>query len=639
MRRHFPTFCAIGLKVKPKGGGGVRPFIFNQVQRALWAVICRLIEEGRPLFFVILKFRQVGMSTFWDAWLFWQIWRQYDIQAMIIAHAKPTAELMIETMRVFYDELPESKSKDTHGQPIWTMKPDLREGNHGATIPRGEVYFADRRAWCMIHQAKNVDPRGSQATYVLETEFAMYPNPGELNSALLPQLPIVGTPEFLRCTVVIESTPKGQNEFYDKYHANTPNNSQLWTSVGRIRMGRLWTTCFFPWFIFDEQLSLAIPTDKEGKVLWKMSKEERQLQRYLSRIREGEFDGKPVTDEQMYWRRFTIDEIFEGDEDKFNQEYPTDDEECFLVSSRSIFRPYTKQLTADVREANERAVAWWHKEQNRKVFGPLQVKLTAELERRLGYRPDVQFVPHPHGKWTIWEGYNPAHKYIIGADPAVGLEGGSLSAAYVMDVHTAWQVAEYCQPVGPQAFAKQLALAGWYYGNALLVPEVNNVGYVVLADLIKKYHYGNLYRWPKFDEVNTYTKKRGFVTNEQTKFLLVASLKHYIEEMYVRIASRMLLAEMSTFEHTSEDEFRAQRGRRDDRVMAMGLAIMGVLETPKLAHILLETLSKVPSAYDLGIAAQPSERQELPQQIAELIVQKSHVTYPWNPMRGEDDLF
>lgn len=637
LQRHFPSFCALALKVKPKGGGRTAPFIFNQLQRGLWAIQCRTIKEGRPMFYVVVKFRQAGMSTYWDAWIFWQMWRQTDVQTMVIAHQLQTAETMIETMRVFYDELPDRRDDDN--KLLWTLKPELREGNHGATLPRGEVYFADQRCWCMIHQAKNVDPRGQQVTHVLETEFAMYPDPTTLNGALLPQLPPIGSPEHLRCTFVIESTPKGQNEFYDKYHAQTDDNSEVWTAVGKVRFGRLWTSIFFPWFIFDEQYATPIPLDAKGKPRYQFTKEEKQLQRYLTHIRKEQYDGHPVTDAQMYWRRLMIDEYYEGDEDQFNQEYPTDDEECFTISSASIFRPYSKQLHAQVRDMLDYAVEHFKEQYDITAHGPAKVKLSFEGAFGMGRKPQLKFAFHPHGKWIVWETPQPGHVYNIGADPAVGTEGGSHAAAVVICVTCRHQAAEFDEPeMGPENFAVEIAKAGWWYNTCMLTPEVNNVGYVVLKNLITDLFYPNLYRWPKFDEVNSFTKKRGFVTNSTTKYLMISSMKHYVEEEYVKIASPRLLGQMTTFEQKNEDEFGPQRGRLADLVMAYGLAIMGIMQTPILASAMMESVNRVPSSYDLGISAVEPRQLPIPAQIMAHLEKRGGTSYPWNPIADEMDL-
>ena len=464
MRADFPTYCGLLLKVKPKGGGRLKPFLFNQVQRRIWSTMCRLMREGKPLYLVILKFRQAGMSTFWCAWIFWQLWRQKDIQAMIVAHQMATAETMIETMRVFYDELPD----------VAGIKPELRDGNHGSTIPRGELYMSDRRAWCLIHVAKNVDPRGQQVTHVLETEYAMYPDPDELNGALMPQLPEIGSESYLQSSFVIESTPKGQNEFYELYHeAKKGGITSKWTAI------------FVPWFIFDEQFSVKAPAE------FRMTREEKSLMRDYTRARKA-YDGQPVTIDQMFWRRQTIETVYRGDEDRFNQEYPSDDEECFLITSKSVFRENSKFLAACVREATEAAIETWSGYKYGgvplKVSGPIKAKFHAERVAQ-GHSVKLsgcRFAPDPHGKWLLWEPPVEGDAYVVGGDPASGLsEDGDPLTMCIFNVTSARQVGEYSNSkITPERFADEMAIAGHLYNNALLIPEVNNIGYVVLSRLI-----------------------------------------------------------------------------------------------------------------------------------------------------------
>lgn len=601
LRADFPTFCALMLKVRPKGGGRLSPFTFNQVQLRIWAEMVRLMQARKPLFLVILKFRQAGMSTFWDAWIFWQMWRQRDVQAMIVAHQIATAETMIETMRVFYDEL-----------PVWA-KPELREGNHGATLPRGEVYFANQRAWCLIHQAKNVDPRGQQVTHVLETEFAMYPNAKELNGALLPQLPSIGSEEFLQASFVVESTPKGQNEFYELYQRGKDGKS-------------FWTSLFVPWFIFDEQYSAPVPKGT------KFDAEERSLQRYLTRVRERDYDGKPVTDEQMFWRQQIIDGYFEGDVDMFDQEYPSDDETCFLLASKSVFREHGRFLQACVREAQERAVDAWKRAENLSTSGPLRAKLILSEHTQNGFmRHDTAMVPNSHGQWLLWEPVERGHIYVVGADPAFGIDDADLSVAIVLDCTSGRQVGEFAAICSPKEFSDEIAAIGWYYNTALLVPEVNNVGYVVLKRLIADLCYPNLYRWPKFDEVNKYTAKRGWETNSRTKMLMIQTLRDYLGDEVIHIASKELLSELSTFEQKG-DSFEAQSGRHDDRVMALGLACMGIAQTPKLATALLAAQSKLPTAAELGLVSSTPQSTPMPKAMKNML--ELRMKMPWDPMGG-----
>jgi hypothetical protein len=613
----FPSFCALLLKIKPKGGGYTAPFLFNQVQRRIWREICKLIAERKPLWFVILKFRQAGMSTFWCAWLFWQMWRQTDIQTMTVAHQLTTAETMIQTMKVFYDELPD------------VFKPELREGNHGASIPRGEIYFADRRSWGIIHLSKNVDPRGGQPTHVLETEYSSFDKPTELNAALLPALPTFGSEARLRSSFIIESTPKGANAFHDLCKKAAKGQG-------------VYHYMFFPWFLFDDQYSAEAPET------FRMTAEEKAEQKRLTKLRMAysveDGGGVPVTRNQMYWRRMTIDGDFEGDEDMFKQEMPSDDVTCWLLGSRSVFKDFTQYLLECVEEAADIAAEKWAGTviggKAVATRGPVRGRLVTDIDNTKTFTPihEVRFEPHPHGPWLVWEPPVQGHKYSCGGDPALGLNDSDPSVICVLDATTGRQVAEFCDQMGPEKFAVEMAAGGYWYNQALLVPEINSIGYVLLKRLLGNIMYPNMFRWPKWDEVNRYTHKRGWETNTRTKQIAVSAMTTHLDNRMVRIASRELLDEMSTFE--AEDcgdfwSFEAQKGSHDDRVMAFGLALSGVEQTPQLNMELNRQARKIPTTTELHLAASAADvpTPPLPKKIQELITIQHAM--PWNPF-GSD---
>lgn len=621
LREDFPSFCALLLKVRPKGGGYVVPFLFNQVQRRIWREMCSRIAAGEPLWYVLLKFRQAGMSTFWCAWIFWQTWRQNDVNALIVAHVDATGEVMIQNFRVFYDELPEM------------FRPKLRDGNSSTSIPRDECYFADRRSGTTLHLAKvgdKHDPRGPQPSHVLETEHSSYPNPEALNGALLPSLPTFGSEARLQSSFVIEATPKGQNAFHDDY----------W-SAKRMEYGDF-RALFFPWFLFDEQYSAAPPKN------WKMTDEESAERKRLTALRmEHPFEdggGKPVTREQMWWRTNTIQTDFKGSADWFDQEYPSDDVTCWMLASKSVFREYGRYLLDCCVEADEYAAETWagFTVNGRPVItkGPVQIKLLPEIIEKQRWKTIqyTDFEIHPHGKWKVWAPPQPGHKYCIGADPAIGLQDADPSAICVIDVTEARQVAEFCDTMGPERFAMEIAAAGYWYNQALLVPEINNIGYVVLTQLMSVILYPNMYRWPKWDEPQAWTKKRGWETNNRTKQLMVSAMITNIEDETIRIASRDLYAELSTFEQKQESDFfvfNAQKGRHDDRVMAFGLALAGIEQTPVLLVELNRKSGRMPSARDLHLsgAAPDIPATPLPKAIEAMI--NIHHQIPWNPISSD----
>jgi hypothetical protein len=273
--------------------------------------------------------------------------------------------------------------------------------------------------------------------------------------------------------------------------------------------------------------------------------------------------------------------------------------------------------------------------------GAVRAKLIPTVEDRGQWKPitKVDLQIHPHGKWLIWEPPVAGHKYVIGGDTAMGLDSSDNSVLCVIDVTSARQVAEFVDKMGPEKLAVEMAAGGYWYNQALLNPEINGLGNVLLNHLIKVMTYPNLYKWPKWDEVNRYTHKRGFETNYRTKMILVSSTRNLIEQRLIAIASRELLNEMSTFEQKMTDgiyaEFGAQRGRHDDRVMAFGLGVMAIEQSPVLLSELSRARGSMPTASDLHLAATADVRQPMPipKQLQEKITLKHSI--PWNSFQDE----
>ena len=149
--------------------------------------------------------------------------------------------------------------------------------------------------------------------------------------------------------------------------------------------------------------------------------------------------------------------------------------------------------------------------------------------------------------------------------------------------------------------------------------------------------YPNLYKWPKFDEVNKFTAKRGWETNHRTKMLMVSSMKSFFDERACFISSRELLSECTTFEDKGDDRYEAQKGRHDDRVIVFALCLMAINQSPKLSQILQRAQSKIPSAQQLGLSAAPQhsapEPTPMPKQIQEMI--SLQYKGSWNPISQE----
>lgn len=590
-RGDFPTFCALLLRVASKGGGGVHPFIFNNSQRLIWNRMSKLRLELKPLFLVILKARQLGITTFMSAWQYWQLWRQRDIQTLMIGHEVKLAERIVGIMRVFHDELPDSEN--LFMSDLGHLKPGLRAETKSKTarLPRGELYFADRRSWGITAVAKNIDQRGFQGTHFSGSEAAFWPSLNDLMDALLPQLPVPGTPAYLSASVVLESSPNGQNEFYDKYQQALDPETE-------------WEPIFLPWMVQDDEYTMKPPPH------WHMTEEEKNLQARLS-LERRKIDGKDVTREQMYYRHYMLKNKYDNAIEAWDQEYPSNETDCFMLSSEVLFQRSMKMFTESVQEAEQLATRYWASV-SVKTVGPVRgelhfAPLSSPFERSSVHRfGKPEFRANRSGRLLVWEGPKNGHHYTCGGDAAGGFNERDNAVAQLINVSEHRQHAEWVAPVGPEEFTDNMVNLCAWYNNALAMPEVNGgYGGAVLKRMMQEWGYSNIGREEKWDEVGLKEKKYGFSTQPNTKPGLISYMKWILEEGFLLIASRDLLAELSTFQFDGysargEAMYSARSKRHDDRVMGLALALYAVKQSPKL-RMILEGEQMVPSARDLGL--------------------------------------
>ncbi len=623
----YPTFAALLLRVYNKSVSRVHPFIFNQAQRYAWNVVSKEIAAEHALFVQFLKARQVGVSTLVLGKHFWHAWRERDLYTTIIAHQDKLARTLVRTLSLFYDELPD----------LPEIRPRLRQMSRSAKIPSSDVHFSYRngmewRSTISTHVAKNIEARGAQSKHILESEYAFYPDPKGLNDALMPQLPPLGSPARLECSVIIESTPNGQNHFYDMWQLAKSKKSE-------------WIAIFLPWFISDDLYSVNPDSD------WKMTPEEKDLQKQLSRVRVNEYDGKVVTKAQMYWRRLTI--IAKADttadaEMAFDQEFPSDDETCFLLyESQSLFKDDMRYLGSCISEMEDlaRKECTTHDlKQQAPIIGDLEF---TPLHNPFGERPKTErmktvFKQKQKGRLSIWEFPKEGHIYVAGSDSG---DIADSAVTHVCCVTCAQQAAELItHGEGVEVFTDHTIALCRFFSNALWMPEVNHVGSIMLKRGMVDWGYGRVARDEKWDEPALKKNKYGHYTTEQTKPILVSGMKSLIQERFYRIASKRLRSEMSTFQSigtTLNGNPRFAGGRQcdhDDTVMAMALALRAVRQSPKLhAEITTKRHVELPSAVDLGLNDSPqvmARKMENVPEAVRMYFEGLDEYLPSNPIRG-----
>lgn len=172
----------------------------------------------------------------------------------------------------------------------------------------------------------------------------------------------------------------------------------------------------------------------------------------------------------------------------------------------------------------------------------------------------------------VWLNPEPGTVYVIGGDPAEGLEHGDDSVLEVFETTRGQQCAELQGKVEPFALAELAFMLGTYYGNAIVAIESNKDG--GCNRHLFELGYRNLY----FEMADTgqgwdkATPKLGINVNLRSRHRLIAQARRWLEDGSARVRSRSLLAQMETFV-LRDAKYQAIPGGHDDLVMAYCFAV------------------------------------------------------------------
>lgn len=292
IREDFPTFCRTLIKVKNKDGEVV-PFELNKSQKQLWKTIKKMDSEGRPVRIIILKARQLGMSTMVQAYLLWKAITKPGHGGLVVAHQEDAAAELFGKVEMAYRLLPE----DIHGA-MEGIRDSQRKGKKLA-------FGGELNTSLYVDTAGNKSLGRSQTfQHVHLSELAFYDSPDEIMFGLAQSVPNKpGT------TVIIESTANGMGNYFHNRWTNATEGKSAYEPI------------FLPWYLDDENAD-DYPED------FKLDKEERKLKKLYK-----------LTKRQLWWRRRCIEDDCDGDVDKFRQENPISPEEAFIITGNTYFTP------------------------------------------------------------------------------------------------------------------------------------------------------------------------------------------------------------------------------------------------------------------------------------------------------------
>ena len=242
-------------------------------------------NTGQPIRIIVLKGRQVGISTVTEGLLF--MWGFFfpGTNSLVMSKDRESSENLFEMTKLMWDTWPLRAL-------FTTTRASVRRLSWAETLSNFRVESA---------KAKEIG-RGGTFHAVHMSEVAFWDNE-ELASSLFNAIPARhGT------VVILESTANGIGGwFYDEWMKAIGGESDF-------------QPLFFPWFLHKEYT-----VRRHSLTSAQLTPTERNLQRTLG-----------LTLGQLAWRRRKIREE-NGDEDKFKQEYPCTWMEAFISTGDNVF--------------------------------------------------------------------------------------------------------------------------------------------------------------------------------------------------------------------------------------------------------------------------------------------------------------
>ena len=292
----FQDFAAEQVRILPKDSSkGFIPFEFNAAQQIVNDAIEKQLKETGKVRAIILKGRQMGLSTYACSRVFWKSYLFPFNKSVVMAHDSATSDALFSMSRNIIQYMKKE------------FKPELKKSN------AKEIGFEHNDSGYRLYTAGSPEAgRGTTPTIAHLSEVAFWGYDKQILAGMFQ-----GISEAAGTEVILESTANGVgNEFH-----------RLW--MGAVNGENDYLPIFVPWFLMPEY-QREVP-DVESFTESLSTEELTLMEKY----------GLGV--EQMHWRRL---KIAEGTHDKFRQEYPCTAEEAFVVSGANVFN--TEKLTNTV---------------------------------------------------------------------------------------------------------------------------------------------------------------------------------------------------------------------------------------------------------------------------------------------------
>ena len=285
LKDDLPYFAKNYLVIKSKTKGKIL-LTLNDIQLDFHNRILTRKRKGLPCKFVVVKARQLGLSTYIEARLFHRVLFERSKNAFILGDKHDTAGSIFDMAKRYYDELPSCFQipLEANSSKMLKFQTDslFRVGTAGA----------------------DVIGRGTTNNFFHGSEVGFWKNASEIVSGILQTIP-----EDVDSEIYLESTTNGTTGdglyFYEMANVGINEKSEF-------------QTVFYPWFMNKEYRKEIIEPIK------------------LDDYEEFLVKTYNLNNEQIAWRRNKLENEFKKREHLFQQEYPASLAEAFLKNDNSL---------------------------------------------------------------------------------------------------------------------------------------------------------------------------------------------------------------------------------------------------------------------------------------------------------------
>jgi hypothetical protein len=519
---------------------GFAPYEPKPAQIDLLGLVNAEIAAERPVRMIVLKARQVGLSTAVQMRMMVEALTLPGFTGLTLNKRENDTQYIFNMAEMAWRSLPKG-----------LRVPRAPQGNKAGL----QTTFVNKSRLRTETAQSKAGGRSTMARWLHATEVAFYPYAREIFVGIKASIP-----ERPGTLIVMESTALGQGNYFH----------QQWTKAERGESD--YVPFFVPWPV-DPDYTMPLDARQQDALLADLDEYEQRL--YADGVA---YMGRPwpVTAGNLAWRRHKLRNDFD-DESEFMQENPASPHEAFQSSSRSYFGDLADKIktrpalmTGDLEEDRSGRIRFVEAEGRDARRAPLKLHRLPIRDGRLY----VVFVDTAgrvsEREWEAFDDRTDAEDYNV---------------AYVLDGTTGENVAKWRMRAEPDVTVTAAIQLCFFYGGfdqaPLLAFDTTGGHGNAQVQLARDRGYPRLYseRIGKEHWSDKPKRRYGLTITSANRHVMLSTLKRWMRDEPELFPDEDLRSEMAVFVKGRTGEGAAAPGFHDDVVMAAAGAFHVWLES------------------------------------------------------------